>query len=343
MKIRNSILACFLLVTYACEDAGTVESPATSTVSTIAGSDDSGFVDGAGTNARFNFPMGLAQDKDGNIFLADSRNNAIRKITPAGMVSTIAGGTEGSANGTGGNAQFFLPTDVVVAANGDIYVTEVYGHRIRKITPEGVVSNFAGSVDGKSGYVDGVGSDARFNAPAGITIGADGNFYVVEASNHIRKITPDGSVTTFAGSGNTARTDGTGIEASFYHPNSIEADSNGNLYVTEYEDSGIRKITNSGVVTSLNQDVRNFVTWPSAITVDKEGNCLITSNSSFSIYRLVSGNLLNSLAGNAMNRFKDGPGNEASFLELWGIYCDKSGLNIYVSDKNRIRKIVLSR
>jgi hypothetical protein len=339
MKIRYSILACFLLVTYACEDAGTVESPATSTVSTLAGSDDSEFVDGAGSNARFNFPMGLAQDKDGNILVADSRNNAIRKITPAGMVSTIAGGTEGSANGTGGNAQFFLPTDVAIDAKGDIYVTEVYGHRIRKITPEGVVSNFAGSVDGKSGYVDAVGSDARFYAPAGITIGADGNFYVVEASNHIRKITPDGSVTTFAGSGNTARTDGTGIEASFYHPNSIDSDNNGNLYATEYEDSGIRKITNSGVVTSLNQDVRNFVTWPSAIALDKDGNCLITSNYSFSIYSLSSTNQLSTLAGDGYSRYKDGQGNEVSFTELWGIYCDKSSQNVYISDKNRIRKI----
>jgi len=343
MYKRYPILACIILLLIACEKAEKVDDPITSTVSTLAGSDDSGFLDGVGINARFNFPMGLAQDKDGNIFVADAGNNAIRKITPDGVVSTFAGGMEGSANGTGKEAQFFKPTDVVIDAKGDIYVTEVYGHRIRKISTSGLVSDFAGSAKGNSGHIDAKGPEARFYAPAGITIGADGNFYVVEASNYIRKITPDGSVTTFAGSGNTARTDGTGIEASFYHPNSIDSDINGNLYVTEYEDSGIRKITNSGVVASLNQDVRNFVTWPSAIALDKDGNCLITSNSSFSIYSLSSTNQLSGLAGDGISRYKDGHGNEASFIELWGIYCDISSQSVYVSDKNRIRKIALSR
>jgi hypothetical protein len=341
MKISYSILVCFLLMTYACEDSGTVESPATSTVSTIAGSDEPGFVDGAGTNARFNFPMGLTQDLEGNIYVADAGNNAIRKITPGGMVSTLAGGTEGSANGSGKAAQFFKPTDVVVDARGDVYVTEVYGHRIRKITADGVVTNFAGSVDGKPGYADGAGANARFNAPVGIVIGRDGNFYVVEASNYVRKITPEGIVTTFAGNGIAARTDGTGEEASFYNPNSIDTDASGNLYLTEYEQSGIRKITPARVVSSLNQDVRNFVTWPSAIAVDKNGNSLVTSNYNFSINRLSPANTLEVVSGDGYSRHKDGPGKEASFTELWGITLDQNGKTIYVSDKNRIRKVEL--
>jgi len=343
MYKRYAILVYIIFLMLACEKAVQEEDPITSMVSTVAGGEYSGYIDGVSTVARFNFPMGMAEDKDGNIVLADSRNNAIRKISPDGMVSTIAGGTEGSANGTGRNAQFILPTDVAVAPNGDIYVAEVYGHRIRKITPEGVVSNFAGNAEGNSGHVDAKGTEARFNAPAGIAIGADGNFYVVEASNYIRRITPDGTVTTFAGNGNIARTDGTGLEASFYHPNSIDADTKGNLYVTEYEQSGIRKITSAGVVTSWNQDLKTFITWPSAIAVDKDGDCLITSNSNFIIYELTSGNSLSGLAGDGFGRYKDGPGNEAGFQELWGIYCDKSGLNIYISDKNRIRKIALSR
>jgi sugar lactone lactonase YvrE len=343
MHKRYPILACIILLLIACEKAENVENPITSTVSTLAGSDESGFVVGTGTNARFNFPMGLAQDKVGNIFVADAGNNAIRKITPDGLVSTFAGGTEGSTNGTGKDAQFFKPTDVVINANGDIYVTEVYGHRIRKISPAGIVSNFAGSVEGNSGHIDAKGVEARFYAPAGITIGADGNFYVVEASNYIRKISPDGTVTTLAGNGNAAHIDGTGEEASFYNPNSIDSDTKGNLYVTEYEQNGIRKITSAGVVTSWNQDLKTFITWPSAIAVDKNGNCLITSNYNFSIYSLSSANLLNGLAGDGFSAYRDGPGNMASFVELWGIYLDNTGRNVYVSDKNRIRKIALSR
>jgi sugar lactone lactonase YvrE len=327
----------------ACEKAVQEEDPITSMVTTVAGGENSGHIDGLGTEARFNFPMGLTHDNDENIVVADSRNNAIRKISPDGMVSTIAGGTEGSANGTGRNAQFFLPTDVAVAPNGDIYVAEVYGHRIRKITPAGVVSNFAGSVDGISGHVDGNGTEARFYAPAGIAIGPDGNFYVVEASNYIRKITPDGTVITFAGNGNTARVDGTGLEASFSHPNSIDVDSKGNLYVTEYEDNGLRKITSKGVVTTINKDMRTSITWPSSVAVDGNGNCILTSNYSYSVYKVNSDNSLTGLAGDGFSKYTDGQGDKSSFIELWGILLDKSGRDIYVSDKNRIRKIELSR
>jgi len=169
----------------------------------------------------------------------------------------------------------------------------------------------------------------------------DGKFYVVEGSNAVRKITPEGTVSTFAGNGIAAHVDGTGEEASFYNPNSIDTDASGNLYLTEYQNSGIRKITPAGVVSSLNQDVRNFVTWPSAIAFDKNGNCLITSNYNFAINRLLPANTLEVVAGDGFSRHKDGPGKEASFTELWGITLGQNGKTIYVSDKNRIRKVEL--
>ena len=131
-------------------------------------------------------------------------------------------------------------------------MVEVYGNRIRKITPDGVVSNFAGSVNSVLVYMNAIGEEARFNTPSGITVAPDGNMYVAEYSNRIRKITPLCVVTTFAGSGTKATLDGVGEGASFEEPYGLSCNPQGNLYVAQYQSSSIRKILSWRVIDLLN-------------------------------------------------------------------------------------------
>ena len=211
-------------------------------VSTLAGEGSQGADDGAGNVAKFSGPGGLALDASGNIYVADVGNHRIRKITAAGAVTTFAGGTHGFADGTGVAAQFEFPICLVFDAAGNMYVSDQYNSCIRKITPSGVVTTFAGS-PGFNGYADGTGSNAKFLYPQGLTISADGDLYVADRGNRrIRKITPAGVVTTVAGSGTIGNTDGAGSVAQFSLPTYITIDGAGNLYVSDSDNGRIRKI-----------------------------------------------------------------------------------------------------
>jgi len=211
-------------------------------VSTIAGSGERGFADGSGAEAQFDHPFGVAVDSSDNVYVADTNNHCIRKITPTGMVSTIAGSTEGFADGTGAEAQFDHPFGVAVDSSGNVYVADTNNHCIRKITPTGMVSTFAGT--GTSGFVNGIGSTAQFNTPTGVVVDSRGNVYVADGNNHrIRKITPTGVVSTFVGSGTAAFANGTANTAQFDLPASVAVDSRGNVYVADGNNNHrIRKI-----------------------------------------------------------------------------------------------------
>ena len=312
---------------------------ATNTVSTFAGANSTGDADGTGTDARFNEPYDVALDAAGNMYVADTYNNKIRKITPAGVVSTLAettsfntpegiavdaagniyvantanhlilkidatteavttlaGSTRGFANGTGTAAQFDGPKGIAVDASGNVYVGDARNHVIRKITPEGVVSTYAGT-DGKRDYRDGIGTAAWFSNPVGIAVDASGNVYVADTDNNrIRKINATTQeVTTLAGT-TQGFADGTGTAAKFNGPQGVEVDASGNLYVGDTKNHKIRKITPSGMVSTL--------------------------------------------AGSTSG-FADGEGSAAKFDYPIGIAVDASGI-VYVAGDydNRIRKIV---
>lgn len=220
-------------------------------VSTVAGTGGVGYTDGIGLAANFHDPIGIAVDALGNLFIADFGNNKIRKINSLGIVTTFAGtGAVGSTNGNGNLATFNTPIGVAVNVAGDIFVTDRLNNLIRKITATGVVSTFAGS--GALSSIDGIGVSASFQNPSGITIDAAGNLYVTEIfGRRIRKITPGGNVTTIAGSGNYGSANGIGTAASFSIPVGICVDAAGNLYVSEQGTHLIRKISPTGLVTTL--------------------------------------------------------------------------------------------
>ena len=212
-----------------------------------------GSTDGAAATARFNHPYGLALDSSGNLYVADMWNCAIRKITPAGAVSTLAGqpGSAGSADGSGSTARFRYPRALTVSSSGDVYVADTDNHTIRKITSAGVVSTLAGTA-GTTGATDDTGTAARFNYPAGIAFDASGNLIVSDEQNHcLRKVTPAGVVTLHAGTvGLSGTGDGTLATARFSYPAGLASNATGDLFLAEGS-SVIRKIAADGTVTTL--------------------------------------------------------------------------------------------
>ncbi len=219
-------------------------------VTTFAGSGANGSTNGTGTAASFNITTGAALDASGNIYIVDFNNNNIRKITPAGVVSTFAGsGANGSANGMGTAASFYRPNGIAIDNTGNIYIADEANHLIRKITSGGFVSTLAGS--GSPGSADGMGTAASFYDPSGMAVDDLGNVYVAEYINcKIRKITPAGLVSTLAGSGIPSSTNGIGTAASFNYPTDLALDDSGNMYVTEYIGNKVRKITLYGYTIS---------------------------------------------------------------------------------------------
>jgi sugar lactone lactonase YvrE len=220
------------------------EAYAFTTLAGAAGSD--GSTNGTGAAARFWNPSGVAVDKAGNVFVADSSNSLIRRISGGGIVTTFAGspGQPGSANGTGAAARFRIPHAIAVDRSGNLYVTDYGNQTIRKLTPAGVVTTIAGGV-GIEGSTDGPGSAARFRYPIGLAVDAAGIVYVADTENHtIRRISLAGEVTTFAGAaGSAGSTDGARSAARFNFPSGIAVDASGNLYVSDASNHTIRKIT----------------------------------------------------------------------------------------------------
>jgi sugar lactone lactonase YvrE len=314
-----------------------------------------GDADGSGAAAEFKSPYSVATDNAGNVYVADTYNNTIRKITSAGVVSTLAGAyaRQGSVDGIAAAARFNAPYGVATDSAGSVYVADTINHTIRKITAAGVVSTLAGSA-GSSGNVDGSGAAALFEAPQGVATDSAGNVYVADTHNEtIRKITPAGVVSTLAGTAdNIGSVDGSGAAAGFNGPQGVASDSAGNVYVADTFNHTIRKITPAGAVTTLagtagrvgsadgSGAVARFY-YPIGITTDSRGNVYVADSNNHTIRKITPAGVVSTYAGTAGSMGAvDGSGAAAHFNFPQGVACDSAD-NVYVADtaNHTIRKI----
>src|SRR5256886_243047 len=317
-------------------------------VTTLAGTPGGiGSADGTGSVARFNYPDALTVAGT-TLYVAEAYNSTIRKVTSTGVVTTFAGtaGAFGNVNGTGSAVRFNSPYGVAATSTGIIYVADSGNHEIRKITPARGVTTFAGSATtdgGGIGSADGTGRIARFNYPNGVAVTGT-TVYVADTYNHtIRKITSNGVVTTLAGAaGVFGSADGTGSGAQFHLPFGVAADKAGNLYVADYSNSTIRKITSAGVVTTLagtagvigsadgTGSAAQFF-YPFAVAVDGAGNVYVPDTNNYTVRKITPAGVVTTLAGLAGNHdYADGIGSNAGFGNLFCIAADSVG-NVHVA------------
>lgn len=324
-------------------------------VSTFAGTGVAGYMDGGASSALFNNPEGVAVDTKGNVYVSDSFNDLVREISSTGNVTTIAGNqSAGLVNGPAITSEFYAPSGEVVDAAGNLYVSDQGNNVIRKITPAGVVTTFAGT--GAAGYRNGAvdsahltgASDslAKFDSPQGLCIDASGNIYVADRGNNvIREIMPNGRTKTIAGNKVKGFIDATDEAAFFDNPTGVAVDSKGNVWVTDQGNSALREISTTGIVTTIfgSPNQENLLGYPSAITIDTQGNLYIADESG-RIFEYTTSGVLNLLAG-ALNGagLNNGAGGTALFNYPQSIAIDGSG-NIYVADQynNCIRKITVT-
>lgn len=315
-----------------------------STFAGLAGS--AGGTDATGSAARFSGPNDVVVDGNGNVYVGENVSHTIRKITAAGVVSTLAGsaGVAGTANGTGPDARFKQPLGLALDGGGNVLVADYENHAIRQVTPAGVVTTVAG-LAGTAGTDNATGTAARFNFPVGLTVDPAGNIFVADSANHvIRRIAAGGVVTTFAGTMGTAGSaDGTGPAAKFNTPYRLAFDLSGNLFVSDTFNHTIRKITPAGVVTTLAGAVgvagevdgvggaARFDT-PYGIAVDAGGNVFTADYSGHTLRRITPAGVVTTLGGVAGTfGVLDGLGANARFYRPTGVALDAGG-TLYLAD-----------
>lgn len=310
---------------------------------------------GPATDARLLSPTGLAVDMDGALYIADTGNNRIRKVDTEGVITTFAGTGERGDGGDGGpavEAQFNSPSGVAVDAQGNVYISDTYNNRVRKVDTEGIITTFAGT--GEMGPFEdeeaigdgGPATRARLIAPAGLALDAESNLYIVDPGNHrVRKVDAAGIITTFAGSGERSFSgdDGPAAEAQLSYPIGFEIDGEGNFFLTDsYAGRNrIRKIDSAGTITTLVE-----MASLGGVTVGADGSVYITEFGVGRILRLDPLGVLSIIAGSAKSGYggDGGPATLAQLDEPSGIESDADG-NVYVSDSenNRVRKLTPDR
>jgi uncharacterized protein (TIGR03437 family) len=333
---------------------------------TVAGTGEAAYGGDGGpaTSAALNRPFAAAVDGAGNLYVCDLQNSRVRMITPGGVIRTVAGtGVEGFG-GDGGpavNAQLTRPEDLAIDAAGNLYIADTVNHRIRKVTPAGLISTVAGSgIGGYSGDA-GPATGAQLNSPIGVAVDTVGNLYISDYGNHrIRRLSQGGAITTVAGTGvqGFGGDGGPATAAQLDRPVGVAVDTAGNLYISDYGNHRIRRVRLDGVITTVaGSGVEGFggdlgpapaaqLDRPTGITVDRAGNLYIADSWNDSIRKVTPAGVISTVAGRNWSGFS-GDGGAATLARLYwpnGVALDASG-SLYIAEtgNHRIRRVIFSQ
>lgn len=300
---------------------------------------------GAADLARFYRPTGVAYDSAGNLYIADSRNHRVRQISPSGTVTTIAGTGQADYLGDGGPAIYArLNTPLTVAADraGNVYIADTGNHRVRRVTPGGVISTVAGNGLRGFGGEGTLATISQLDSPSALAFDADENLYIADAGNHrVRRVAPNGIITTVAGSGIKAFTGdgGLAVLASLDTPRGVAMDNSGNLYVADTGNNRVRRVNSSGVIASFGEGP-----WlaPRGLAVDGEGNVYAADTDNHRIRRIALDGQTATVAGTSQPGFS-GDGGSATEARLHfpaALTLDANGSVVIADSMNdRIRKL----
>lgn len=331
-------------------------------ISSVAGTGAGGFSgDGAAaTAAQLNTPGGIALDAAGNLYIADGNNNRIRKVSAAGIITTIAGKGTSGFSGDGGAAtaaELKRPTHVAVDASGNVYITDADNARIRKVNTSGVISTYAGN--GSLGFAGdgGPATDGKLYQPAALSLDATGNLYIADGFNQrIRKVTPAGVLSTVAGKGTYGFSGdgGSAIVAEFNGTQGVAIDGAGNIFVGDKNNNRIRKVNTAGTIsTYAGKDTAGYsgdsgaatlakLKNPTSVRVGKSGELFFVDFGNNLIRKVDASGIISTIAGTgAVGTTGDGgPATAATFTWPTDIALDTAG-NLYIADQgnHRIRKI----
>jgi len=331
-------------------------------ITNVAGNGTAGFSGDGGpaSSAQVSSPWGVAVDGAGNLYIADSNNHRIRKVSSSGIIITVAGGGAGIFSGDGGpatSAAISLPYGVAVDGTGNLCIADFFNHRIRKVSPSGIITTAAGSGAGGPAGDGGPATNAQLFNPAGVAVDGSGNLYVADSSsNRIRRVTPSGIITTVAGTGagGFSGDGGPAISAQLYSPYGVAVDSSGNIYIADSFNNRIRRVAPSGIITTVaGTGVGGFsgdgapaisaqLYSPYGVAVDGSGNIYIADSFNDRIRRVAPTGIITTVAGTGGSGFSGDDGLAIS-AKLNLPYCvapDGSG-NLYIADTNnhRLRKL----
>ena len=307
----------------------------------LAGEGAPGHRDGDAARARFADPFGVALDREGNVYLTDGgAGNRVRKITPEGQVTTLAGGAEGFADGAGASASFNTPSSLAADREGNLYVADTANNRIRKIDRVGNVSTLAG--DGTAGWRDGAAREAQFNGPVGVAADERGNVFVADTYNdRVRQITPDGQVKTLAGGDSPGHADGPAASSFLDTPCALAVAPNGELYVADTGNGRIRKLTPNGQIVTLpvrlggegetGDPTGPTLDAPLGLALTHDGFLYVTESGRGRVVQVAPDGTARVVAGAGGNGFAEGTGAAARFNRPAGLALDRRGA-LYVAD-----------
>ena len=317
---------------------------------------------GPATEARLGWSNGVAVDAAGNLYISDNNHNVVRRVNADGIIETVAGNGSKGYSGDGGpaaEAQLNWPTGLTVDDRGNLYIVDCSNNRVRKVSPDGIITTVAG--DGTWGYGgdDGPATQAQLGLdyPFGLAVDSAGNLYIADLGNQrIRKVDPAGIITTVAGNGTRGYSGdgGPAVEARLFDPYDIATDREGNLYIADNWNCRIRKVDRSGVITTVAGDgikgnsgdggpaVQARFSYPVGVSVDENGNIYILDQDFACIRKVDTSGIITTIAGNGTSGYSGDGGPAAKAQLKWpsGIAVDPAGA-VYIADSSnyRIRRV----
>ncbi|MFI6473028.1 SMP-30/gluconolactonase/LRE family protein [Streptomyces sp. NPDC050516] len=327
-------------------------------IATVAGNGVGGFISDGGPGAltRLQYPYDVTVDKNGNLYIADRNNHRIRKVTPNGNITTIAGDGQAGYVSDGGPAvatRLHYPGGVAVDDAGNVFIADTYNHRIRKVTPNGNITTVAGN--GEAGYVSdgGPAIATRLHYPYGVAVDRSGNLYIADHYNHrIRKVTPNGNITTVAGNGDAGYVSdgGPAISTRLHYPVAVAVDGDGNLYIADRHNHRIRKVTSNGIITTVaGNGTAGYVSdggpaigtrlhYPWGLALDEAGSLYIGDGHNHRVRKVTSDGVITTVAGTGTAGYVDdgGPAAATRLFYPYGVALDRAG-NLYIADSSNHR------